>query len=144
MTDSPPSTLMLWPMLAMAALTAAAWVAMGRRRFAAVRAGEVRMDAFRGDRAPDLPAAAAVATRHFANHFEIPVLFHVACLLHIAFSTGGVVAAALAWGFVALRALHTREHLGRNHVPTRFRIYAASTLLAWALWLAVPATLLLR
>lgn len=25
----------------------------------------------------------SVSTRHFANHFEIPLLFHVICLLHL-------------------------------------------------------------
>jgi hypothetical protein len=128
------STQMLWPMVAMAGLTIVAWMIMGRRRLGAIAAGRVPIDDFKGDKDPGLPGAAAIATRHFGNHFEVPVLFHVVCLLHIVFGVGGPFAAALAWGFVAFRALHTWEHLGRNDVPWRFRFYASSTLIVWVLW----------
>jgi hypothetical protein len=138
------STIMFWPMLAMAFLTATAWVVMGRRRQAAVRGHEMRLKDFIG--AGDIPMTpeVSVSTRHFANHFEIPTLFHVVCLAHLALAAGGWLPLALAWGFVVLRALHMREHLGRNHVMTRFRLYAASTTLVWLLWLHLAAALLLR
>ncbi|MEJ2513620.1 MAG: MAPEG family protein [Gammaproteobacteria bacterium] len=139
-----PSTLMFWPMAAMALLTAVAWVTMGRRRFAAVRSREVALDDFRGDRQTPLPAPAAIATRHFANHFEIPVLFYVVCLLYLVFGAGDTLAAILAWAFVLVRAGHAREHLGRNQVATRFRLYVASTCMVWALWLLLAFRLALR
>ncbi len=139
-----PSTLMFWPMAAMALATFAAWLAMGRSRLAAVRSRQVGLDDFRGDRNPEMPAAAAVATRHFANHFEVPVLFHVVCLLYLVFGAGDALAAILAWGFVGLRVAHAREHLGRNDVPVRFRLYVASTAMVWALWLVLAVRLALR
>ena len=143
MLTIPPSTMMFWPMLGMATLTALALAAMARRRLGAVSRREVPLDEFKGDRDPELPASSAVATRHFANHFEVPVLFHVVCLLHLHFSLGGYIAAALAWGFVVFRALHMREHLGRNDVRTRFRLYAVSTMLVFALWLELALRLVI-
>lgn len=130
-----PSTLMFWPMLGMALLTAIAWVVMGRRRQAAVRGRDMRLGDFSGTGEIPMTPAVSVSTRHFANHFEVPVLFHVICLAHAVFAAGGWLAAGAAWLFVALRALHMREHLGRNHVMTRFNLYAASTFLMWLLWL---------
>lgn len=129
------STLMLWPMVAMAGLTMLAWIIMGRRRLGAIAAGRVPIDDFKGHKDPGLPGEAAVATRHFANHFEVPVLFHVVCLLHIVFGVGGLLAAGLAWAFVLFRGLHLVEHLGRNEVMWRFRFYAVSTVLTWILWI---------
>jgi len=128
----------------MAALTAIAWIVMGLRRQAAVRGHEMRLKDFIG--AGDIPMTpeVSVSTRHFANHFEIPTLFHLACLAHLALGAAGWLPVIAAWSFVALRALHMREHLGRNHVMTRFRFYAASTVLVWLLWLHLAAVLLLR
>lgn len=138
------STMMFWPMLGMALLTAMAWIVMGRRRQAAIRGHEMRLKDFIG--AGDIPMTpeVSVSTRHFANHFEIPTLFHLVCLAHLALGFAGWLPLALAWGFVALRALHMREHLGRNLVMTRFRFYAASTVLVWLLWLQLAAVLMLR
>lgn len=139
-----PGTLMFWPMLGMAMLTAIAWVVMGRRRIAALRAREMQLGDFSGAGEVAMAPAVSVSTRHFANHFEIPLLFHVICLLHLVFGAGGWLAALLAWSFVAVRALHMREHLGRNHVRVRFRLYVYSSYLMWTLWLHLAAVLLLR
>jgi hypothetical protein len=137
-----PSTLMFWPMFAMAALTAGAWVVMGRRRIAAIRAREMQLGHFSGTGESPMTPAVSVSTRHFANHFEVPVLFHVICLLHLVFTAGGWLAAAVGWAFVALRALHMREHLGRNQVRVRFNLYVLSTALMWLLWMHLAVVLL--
>lgn len=136
-------TAMFWPMLGMAALTAIAWAVMGLRRRAALRGKEMRLDDFSGRGEVPMTAAVSVSTRHFANHFEIPLLFHVICGAHLALGVASLFAVALAWGFVVLRALHMREHLGRNRVLTRFNLYAAGTLLMWLLWLHLAGQLLL-
>lgn len=134
---------MFWPMLGMAALTAVAWAVMGGRRRAALRGKEMRLDDFSGRGEVPMTAAVSVSTRHFANHFEIPLLFHVICTAHLALGLTSIFAVAVAWGFVLLRALHMREHLGRNRVLMRFNLYLASTVLMWLLWLHLAALLLL-
>jgi hypothetical protein len=129
------ATMMFWPMFGMAALTAVAWGVMGRRRQAAVRSKAMRLDDFSGRGEVPMSPEVSVSTRHFANHFEIPLLFHAACLAHLALDVVNVFAVALAWGFVVLRALHMREHLGPNRVMRRFNLYLLSTALMWLLWL---------
>jgi hypothetical protein len=58
------------------------------------------------------------------------------------FTAGGWLAAAVGWAFVALRALHMREHLGRNQVRVRFNLYVLSTALMWLLWMHLAVVLL--
>jgi len=135
---------MLWPMLGMAVLTAIAWVVMGRRRQAAIRAHEMRLRDFTGEGDIPMTPGVSVSTRHFANHFEIPTLFHIVSLAHIVLAAANWLAVAMAWAFVVLRALHMREHLGRNRVITRFNLYAASTALMWLLWLHLAGVVALR
>ncbi|MGD9388003.1 MAG: MAPEG family protein [Gammaproteobacteria bacterium] len=137
------ATTMFWPMLGMAALTFAAWLLMGLRRRKALRSREMRLDDFSGRGEIPMTPAVSVSTRHFANHFEIPLLFHVICAAHLALGVASVFAVAIAWAFVLLRALHMREHLGRNRVITRFNLYVASTFLMWLLWLHLAMQLLL-
>ena len=138
------STGMFWPMLAMAALTALAWVVMGRRRQAAVKARELSLASFSGTTDVAMTPAVSVSTRHFANHFEIPLLFHVVSLAHLAMQVDGWLPQIMAWLFVLLRALHMREHLGPNRIMRRFQWFAASTLLVWLLWLHLAVALLLQ
>lgn len=137
------ATTMFWPMLGMAALTFGAWLVMGLRRRRALRGREMRLDDFSGGGDIPMTPAVSVSTRHFANHFEIPLLFHVVCAVHLALGIASIFAVVLAWGFVVLRAMHMREHLGRNRVLTRFNLYAASTLLMWVLWLHLAGRLAL-
>lgn len=138
------STAMFWPMLGMAILTGIATVVVGRRRQAAIRAREMRMDDFVGGGDIPMTPAVWVSTRHLANHFEMPVLFHLICLAHLVLQAGNVLALVLAWAFVLTRALHMREHLGPNRVRRRFNLFLAGTMLMWALWLHLAAVLLLR
>lgn len=138
------STGMFWPMFGMATLTAVAWAVMGRRRQAAIKARAMSLESFSGTADVAMTPAVSVSTRHFANHFEIPVLFHVVCLAHLATQVGGWLPEIVAWLFVVLRGLHMREHLGPNRIMRRFQVFAASTLLVWLLWLHLGAVLLLR
>jgi len=136
------ATMMFWPMFGMATLTAAAWVVMGKRRQAAVRSKAMRLDDFSGRGEAPMAPEVSVSTRHFANHFEIPLLFHVVCLAHLALGVVNLFAVALAWVFVVLRALHMREHLGPNRVMRRFNLYFLSTASMWLLWLHLAGWLL--
>lgn len=138
------STAMFWPMLGMATLTSIAMVVVARRRQAAIRAREMRLADFVGGGEIPMTPAVSVSTRHFANHFELPVLFHVICLAHMALQAVSLFALGLAWGFVLLRALHMREHLGPNQVLRRFNLFLAGTVLLWALWLHLAVMLVLR
>lgn len=65
-------------------------------------------------------------SNNIANQFEIPVLFYALCMIIALTDNVGVLNTALAWGFVALRYVHTYVHIGSNFVPLRMRIFALS------------------
>jgi hypothetical protein len=64
----------------------------------------------------------------------------VVALLVVTHGVSGT-ALALAWAFVALRALHSLIHVTYNRVVHRFAAYAASTLCVFALWGLLAVTL---
>jgi hypothetical protein len=85
-------------------------------------------------------AAALPDTRcsdNFMNLFEVPVMFHVACVGLYVTQTVSLWAMAAAWLYVALRFAHSFVHTRSNHVMTRFKLFMASNLaliLMWAVW----------
>lgn len=123
----------LAPVFVQAGLSFALLVALGRVRFAAVRAGEVRIaDIALGERAwPVRPTQFANA---YANQFELPVLLYA--LAPIALVTGCVdgVLVALCWLFVLARLAQAGVAVTTNHVPTRFRCFLAGVLALISAW----------
>lgn len=140
MTD-PATRAILWPVLAQVALTAAVWVALY-----VARLGEMRRRRIDPQQVATSRVAAGVlenvaAADNFRNLFEVPVLFYALVpLLVLAHAVTGAEL-ALAWAFVALRALHSAIHIGYNRVVHRFAAYAASTLCVFAMWLLLGAAL---
>ncbi|KRA51092.1 hypothetical protein ASD77_15815 [Pseudoxanthomonas sp. Root65] len=74
------------------------------------------------------------ASDNFRNMFELPVLFYAGVLLAAQLGVSDGVSLALAWAFVALRAVHSLVHCTFNHVMTRFVAYALATLVLIAFW----------
>lgn len=133
MTD-PATRAILWPVLAQVALTVVVWIAlyvqrlgeMGRRR---IDPQQVRTSQLAAGVLENVAAA-----DNFRNLFEVPVLFYaIVPLLVLAQAVTGTEV-ALAWAYVALRALHSAIHLSYNRVVHRFWAYAASTLCVFAMW----------
>jgi hypothetical protein len=109
-----------------------------------IREGLAPVSYFRVFQGSPEPEFAAKPARHFINLFEAPTLFYVACLTAMVAGVTGGVALGLAWGYVAMRYLHTFIHLGPNRVRHRMRAYFASWLLLMALWLYVAVVVALR
>lgn len=126
--------LILWPVFAMALLTFAVLVTLFVQRV-----GEMKRERIHPQQ---LATSAQSASRlrqcgaadNFRNLFELPVLFYVAMLLAYATQQADTLLLVLAWGFVALRALHSFIHCGYNKVMHRFRAYAGSAVVLLALW----------
>ncbi|WP_062354064.1 MAPEG family protein [Pseudoxanthomonas mexicana] len=140
MSDA-PATAILWPAVAMAGLTFLVWA-----RLYQLRLGEMarkRIDA------QDLASVSdsvrlLVDTRasdNFRNLFELPVLFYAGVLLAAQLGVADTVSLALAWAFVALRAVHSVVHCTWNHVMTRFVAYALGTLVLIAFWIRLAVAL---
>lgn len=76
------------------------------------------------------------------NQFQLPVLFHVACLVAIAFGATPIEV-ALALAFVVSRYVHAFIHITSNHVMQRFWAYTAGLALLCGLWLDLAVRLIL-
>jgi hypothetical protein len=128
---------LVYPMLAMVVLTAYVLSTVFQRRTRAVKKGQVSGRFFRVYQGEVEPEEAAKASRHFANLFEAPVLFYVACVTAIATRQVTVLAVLLAWAYVALRVAHAYIHLGANRLRQRIPVYFASWGVLLALWITI-------
>lgn len=122
-------------MFAMVLLTAAVLVKLFRSRVTAVREGRVSKAYFRLYQGEVEPESTAKPARHFANLFEAPVLFYVACLAAMITHVTGAAMQVLAWTYVAARVVHTTVHLGGNRLRNRVRAYFLSWLVLLAMWI---------
>ena len=82
-----------------------------------------------------------IPNRNFMNLLELPVLFCVACLTAYVTAKVDAWTVGLAWGFVALRIVHSIVHLTHNRVMHRVRAYAAGVVVLAALWIRIFAAL---
>ncbi len=125
---------MLWPMFAMVALSFVVLIVMFRRRVAEIRSRGLKLGAIATSRGMAALEDVAPAD-NFRNLFEMPVLFHAACLM-LAVSGGSTpLLLGLAWAYVALRALHSAIQLTHNRVRQRFNAFAASAAVLLAIWI---------
>ena len=109
-------------------------VIMGRRRFAAARAKEIKMQQFATMALDNAPEPVIAAGRNFINQFEIPVLFYVASLAALALNQVNLVLVAIAWVFVTTRIIHSIVHLTSNHLRTRFRVFLMGCVAVLVMW----------
>jgi len=115
------ATHILYPMMALVALTFAALLLIPYRRFKAGREGRVT-------------AEVSLPNRNLINLLEMPVLFYVACLTaYVSHAVSGTLV-GLAWAYVALRLAHSAVHLTYNKVVHRLTVYAASNAVLVVIW----------
>lgn len=125
----------LFPLLAMFALTCAVAVVMFRRRVRFYRANRVhpQKTATAAQMAATMPDSRA--PDNYRNLFELPVLFYVVILA--LYMTGLTIApeVVLAWGYVLARYTHSYIHCTSNIVMLRFYAFVTSCILLLLLWL---------
>lgn len=128
------NTLIIYPMLAMVALTFVIWLWMYYTRVMPVLKGELSIDDY-GKADMKYPARLHYATDNFSNLFEMPSLFYLLCtLLLITQSvTDGLL--YMAWAYVGLRLLHSLIHCSVNNILYRFISYQISSWILWGMWL---------
>jgi hypothetical protein len=130
------------PVAALAALTLGVALLLVRARFRAARLRQVNPGDFRYGESERVPPQARLPARNLANLFEFPVLFYVACV--ILYAVGAVDAAglALAWAYVACRALHSLIHLTYNNVFHRLAAFAAGNVVLLVIWIRLVLAVL--
>ena len=130
------ATAILWPTFALVVLIFAVWLTLFVQRLAHIRRNPPRAEDF---------ATGAAAMRYFEpvempannlrNLFEMPVLYFALVPLLLVTGQAGTVQVALAWAYVALRAVHSWIHIGPKRVPQRFLVYLVSCALLSAMWI---------
>ncbi|SEP35513.1 hypothetical protein SAMN04487843_112131 [Methylobacterium sp. ap11] len=114
----------------------------GRVRFAAARAGAVRVqDISLGERT--WPAPVQQVSNAFANQFELPVLFYAVVGLALATRQGDTLFVGLAWLFVLTRIVHAGIYATSNVVIRRFQAFLAGALVLLAMWFVFAVEILL-
>ena len=139
-----PELSLVYPMLALVLLTCGVLIVLFRSRVRMIREGLAPVSYFRVFQGSPEPEFAAKPSRHFTNLFEAPTLFYAGCLTAMVAGVSGVGVVVLAWGYVAMRYLHTYIHLGSNRVRYRMRAFFASWLFLVALWVHIGVSVALN
>jgi hypothetical protein len=128
---------LVYPMVAMVALTFFMLVAMFRSRVGAVKAGEADAGFYKTYQEGKEPRATAAYSRQVVNLFESPTLFYAACMTAMITGQTSTAMLVLAWAYFALRVLHAYIHTGSNKLSPRIRVYFASWLVLLAMWASI-------
>lgn len=129
-----PAFPLLWPIIAMAALIFVVWFVLLFQRFRHIHANPPVADTFAtGANARRYFEPVEMASNNLINLFEMPVLFFVLAILLLETELANDIQVILAWAYVALRAVHSWFHIGRN-VRARAGIYALSVAVLLAMW----------
>lgn len=129
-------TLMQWlllPAFVHVGLVFFVGIRMGRARFAAARAGKVKVKDIALD-SSRWPEDALKFQNNFNNQFQVPVLWYALLPLLLVTGKADWVAVALSWAFVASRIVHAFIHTGSNAIIRRFQAFVAGFSLVALMW----------
>jgi hypothetical protein len=126
---------MIYLVLAMVLLTFAVLIFAFSQRVIAVRRKKIRISYFRSMSAEQVPPQNIVlSTRHFANLFEMPMLFYVAAVLIVLMKIESTLLVFLAWGYVFFRLIHCVIHVSYNNVVHRMSAFFMGNILLLIMW----------
>ncbi len=124
----------IYPVIAMLALTAMVWLALFATRMPAIAKSGLPPHAFATPQGIEqLPSYTVNISNNFKNLCEVPIVFYALCLTLAVSDQVDGTQVSLAWGFVLLRALHSLVQCTYNKVMHRFLAYLGSCLLLWAM-----------
>jgi hypothetical protein len=132
----------LLPVFVLVALTLGLLAWTGRARFAAFRAGDVKMrDVALGQR--NWPARPQQIANTFQNQLELPVLFYVLVALALITKQADLVFVVMSWAFVATRLVHAYIYATSNLVIRRFQAFLAGAIILMVMWIVFAVRILL-
>ncbi len=129
-----PATLFA-PVFALVAWTFCVLLLVAFKRLKAGFDGSVSPREYALGESPKVPATVSLPNRNYMNLLELPLLFYVAMLLAHLTAAATPLLVALAWGYVALRIVHSLIHLSYNNVLHRFLAFASSNAVLLGIWL---------
>ena len=131
----------LLPVMALVFWTLCVLLLIPIQRFRAAFAKQVTVDDFKLGESANVPDNVRLPNRAYINLLEAPVLFYVLCFVVFTTETVNSAAVWVAWGYVALRMLHTLIHLTYNNVFHRLGVFATSNAVLAVAWVGVFAGL---
>ena len=135
----------LLPLLALVFLTFVVWVFMYVTRLSEIRRKNIDpQDLDTRVHGQALLTESPRQADNLKNLFELPVLFYVAALLSMVLMIQDPFLVQLAWGYVALRYVHSFVHCTYNSVMHRFMAYAASCIVLMFIWARLAAYVLMH
>lgn len=134
---------MLYPLLAMVALTVLVWGWLYVTRVREVRAKRIPVQELANrSRATQVLQNVSGPSDNLLNLFELPVLFYVAVLLLYVTDRGDGIYLVMAWAYALLRAAHSFIHCTYNRVTHRFGVYLLSGVVLWLMWIRLASQIL--
>jgi hypothetical protein len=124
----------LLPPTVLAFLTGFVWLRLGSDRLGELRSRRIHPQQIATAKQMTEKLENTQSADHFRNLFEVPVLFYALCGYLAITKFTSLLLLACAWGFVALRALHTYIHLSSNNVIRRFQAFVASSIVLYVMW----------
>lgn len=116
------------------------WMAYARTR--SISRGETKIrDIALGQSA--WPAGPQQISNCYDSQFQLPLLFYVLVILAWITRHADLIFVVMAWLFVLLRLAHAYIHTTSNHVPTRFRVFAAGMFVLLIMWIVFAVRILL-
>ena len=136
---------MLLPLLALVFLTFIVWFYMYVTRLAEIRRKRIDpQDLDTRIHSQSLLIDSPRQADNLKNLFEMPILFYTGVLLSMVLMIQDAFLVQLAWGYVALRYVHSIVHCSYNRVMHRFTAYAASCLLLLLIWARLAVYILMH
>ena len=125
------STSFLAPVLALIIWTLLIWILMYARRIPAMQAAKIDPDAAKspdGRWKESLPLSVQASAHNYNHLMEQPTIFY-ALMFYVALTAqmSSLILYA-AWGYVALRVLHSFIQVSSGKVILRFAVFSLSTL----------------
>ncbi len=132
----------LYPAIVLAIMTLLMILALGLRRFFAVRARKVNHKYYQTfDTSDGEPPSLRRHSRNVQNLFEAPPLFYAVVIATYVTGTVDALAVAVAWFFVAARVVHSVIHVTYNTVLHRFLVYGVGLAALAFLWVKLLLSL---
>lgn len=133
-------TAIFWPMIGHVLLVFLIYGLLSLRRKAAVMSGSAKISQFRENQ--NEPAQSLFVRNALGNQFELPVLFHIACLSLYVTQGVGTLSLAVAWVFVVSRYAHTAIHVTSNRIRYRQPAFIAGFVMVFVLWILLALQLI--
>jgi len=126
--------MIILPVAAQVLLTCTVLIILAGRRLRSQRAqGKTPQDLALAQRS-DWELPAQKAANNYINLFELPVLFYAVTAFALITRTVDGWMVALAWAFVAARAVHSAVHLTTNIVRWRGPVFLIGVFIVVAMW----------